>query len=375
MWSVDIRTVVVRDGDYRAIVEVLGTRQLNRATLARQFLLERVDLTAVAAVERLAGMQAQAPHAPYVGLWSRLAGFHPDDVGTALVDRRLVRAGLMRGTIHLVSAADALAWGPLTKVVLERALNANFGRRLTGVDLGVLVERTVALLARRPHTRAELAAALHPLWPGHDKLDLAYAATCLVPVVQIPPRGVWGESGQATWASMADWLGESAGGSLADMIVRFLTAFGPASVRDMRTWSGLTRLREVVADMDLRTYRDERGTTLYDLPDAELPDPDTPAPPRFLPEYDNLLLSYADRERVAANHRAVPLPPGPGGVCGTLLVDGFWRGTWRITRADGTATLLVEPFEPLTDDVTEEAARLVRFAAPDAEHHDVKIVR
>lgn len=351
-------------------------RQLNRASLDRQLLLDRVDLPACGAVERLAGMQGQAPDAPYVGLWSRLVGFRSEELAKALVDRQVVRAGLMRATIHLVTAADALAWGPLTKPIAERGLVANFGKRLAGVDLADLVEDSVELLTERPRTRAELGAALSQKWPDNDKMALAYAATCLVPVVQVPPRGVWGETGQATWTTTASWLSADAAGSVADMIIRYLGAFGPASVRDMRTWSGLTKLRDVVAGLDLRTYRDEHGVALFDLPDAELPDPETPAPPRFLPEYDNLLLSYADRARVAADDRAVPLPPGIGGACGTLLVDGFWRGTWRITRADDTATLVIEPFEPLgvVDAVTEEGARLLAFAAADAGRHDVEIM-
>lgn len=356
-------------------MDVIGVRQLNRASLARQLLLERADLPAETAIERVAGLQGQSPNAPYVGLWSRLGAFRHEELAAALLDRRVARAALMRATIHLVTAPDALAWGPLTRPIAERVLRTNFGRGLVGVDLAELAADTIGLLADRALTRAELAAVLAGKWPDNERMTLAYAATSLVPVVQVPPRGVWGENAQATWTTMDSWLGVGPVGSVADMIVRFLAAFGPASVRDMQTWSGLTRLREVVPTLDLRVYQDEHGVTLYDLPDAGLPDPDTPAPPRFLPEYDNLLLSYADRARVAADHRAVPLPPGIGGTSGTLLVDGFWRGAWRIERADATATLVIEPFEPLgdVDAVLQEAADLLGFAAADADRHDVEI--
>lgn len=350
----------------------LGLRQLNRASLARQLLLERAELPVEKAVERLAGLQAQAPNAPYVGLWSRVAAFRHDELATALLQRRLVRAGLLRGTIHLVTAADTIAWGPLTRPVFERGLRSNFGKRLVGVDLAELVTDSLAALAQGPRTRAELAAALSKKWPDNDRMALAYAATSLIPLVQVPPRGIWGDNAQATWTTTDEWLGSGPAGTVAGLISRFLAAFGPAGVRDMQTWSGLTRLREVVATMDLRTYTDEQGQQLYDLPDAALPDPETPAPPRFLPEYDNLLLGYAHRTRVAANHRAVPLPPGLGGTCGSLLVDGFWRAEWRIDRTGDTATLVVEPFEPIGD-VTEEALALLRFAAADAQRHEVRV--
>jgi hypothetical protein len=357
-------------------MDVIGVRQLNRASLDRQLLLDRVELPVREAIERLAGLQGQSPNAPYVGLWSRLAAFRHEELATELLARRVVRAGLMRATIHLVTATDALAWGPLTKPIAERGLRSNFSKRLVGVDLAELRADSVALLAERPRTRAELAAVLSEKWPDNDRMALAYAATYLVPVVQVPPRGVWGDTAQATWTTTDSWLGPGQAGSVSDMIVRFLRAFGPASVRDMQTWSGLTRLREVTETLDLREYRDEHGGTLYDLPDAELPDPDTPAPPRFLPEYDNLQLSYADRTRVNADHRAVPLPPGIGGSCGTVLVDGFWQATWRIERAEGQATLVIEPYAPLgdVDAVTKEGMGLLAFAAADAARHDVMIM-
>lgn len=348
----------------------MDPRQLNRASLDRQLLLARADLPLVTAVERLAGLQAQAPNAPYVALHSRLAHFRPDDLAAALTERTLVRTTLLRGTIHLVSATDAVAWYPLVRPVLERGFAGNFRARLPGVDIAALVAEATELLGSRPWTRAELGAALAATRPGSDPTALAYAATYLVPVVQVPPRAVWGRTGPATWLATPAWLPDTRGhASPEDLIRRCLAAFGPATVRDIQTWCGLTRLREVTDRLGdrLRTYPGERGT-LFDLPDAVLPDPETPAPPGFLPEYDNLLLSYADRDWVGAGHRAVPLPPGIGGTSGSLLVDGFWQATWRLA---GDRTLVVEPFHRLSRAdmaaVVEEGHRLLGLIAAGAD--------
>lgn len=350
----------------------MDLRQLNRASLERQLLLERTDLPVATAVDRLAGMQAQAPNAPYVGLMSRLADFRPDELATALTDRTLVRTSLLRGTIHLVSAADAVAWYPLVRPVLERGFASNFRPRLPGVDVAELVAEATELLSSRAWTRTELGARLAASRPGSDPSALAYAATYLVPVVQVPPRAVWGRSAPAAWLATPAWLPDThTHATLADLVRRCLAAFGPATVRDIQTWCGLTRLREVTDQIgdELRTYPGEHGT-LYDLPDATLPDPETPAPPRFLPEYDNLLLSYADRDRVGAGHRPVPLPPGIGGTSGSLLVDGFWQAGWRLENG---STLVIEPFHRLARAdvaaVTEEGHRLLGLIAADADDH------
>lgn len=357
-------------------MQTLSLRQLNRASLDRQLLLTRADIPVTAAVDALAGLQAQAPNAPYVALWSRLSPFDPGDLATALVDRRLVRAPLMRGTIHLVGAVDAVTWYPLVRPVLERGFATNFARRLPGVDIETLLSDCEKLLVE-PLTRAQLGAALVERWQFQDRTAMAYAATYLLPVVQVPPRGVWGRSAQATWTNMATWLGDTipADSSPDRMITRYLTAFGPASVRDIQTWCGLTRLREIVERMDLRAYRDENGAELFDTPDGTIPDPDTPAPPRFLAEYDNLLLSYADRARVGVG-QAIPLPPGIGGTAGTLLVNGLWQANWHLDRADDRATLVIEPFENLhdTSEVTAEAMRLLDLIAKD-EQHDIVITK
>jgi hypothetical protein len=197
-------------------------------------------------------------------------------------------------------------------------------------------------------------------------MSLAYAVTYLVPVVQVPPRGIWGKNAQATWTTAESWLGEPIGPAKPEavdaLVLRYLAAFGPATVADIQTWSGLTRLREVTDRLELRAYQGPDGAELLDLVDKELPTEDVPAPPRFLPEYDNLLLSHADRRRVIPHAYPVPLWPGNGATQGTLLIDGVWDAIWKITAE----ALTITPFRRLTaaeeSAITDEAARLLAFA-------------
>jgi len=347
---------------------VLDQRALGRATLERQLLLKRSEMSALGAVEHLVGMQAQSPFAPYVGLWSRLESFDPDDLARAILDGHATRAPLMRATIHLVTARDCQALHPLTQPVLARAFSGQaFARGLAGLDLVDLVSAGRTLLSKQPHTRAELGEALGERWPDHDPASLALAVTYLLPVVQVPPRGVWGSTGEARWATTDSWLG---GPEVApdlsrdDVVSRYLGAFGPATIADVRTWSGFTGLREILERLRprLRTFADERGNELFDLPDAPRPDPESPAPPRFLPEFDNLLLSHAERSRVIAeaDRRRVF---GKGAV----LVDGYVRGAWSVSRNGQAAALVIEPFVPLADAdigaVTAEGEALLDLVA------------
>ncbi len=354
--------------------EVLGLRALNRALLERQLLLRRRKLPALDAIEHLVGMQAQAPDPPYVGLWTRLEGFRPDELGRLILDRRAVRVALMRNTVHLVTARDCLALRPLVQPVLDRGLRPSHAHRegIEGVDIEVLVATGRALLEERPRTARELGELLRERWPDRDPASLARAIRHLVPLVQVPPRGVWGKSGPAAHTTAEAWLGRplDPDPSLDEMVVRYLGAFGPATVKDVQTWSGLTRLGEVADRLRsrLRSFSDEHGKELLDLPAAPRPDPDTPAPPRFLPEFDNLILSYADRTRVIANDYRKAIASKNGMVPATVLVDGFVRGTWRKTeRARGKVTLVIEPFEPLAkkerDALSEEGERLLRFVS------------
>jgi hypothetical protein len=365
---------------------VLGVRALNRALLERQMLLRRRQMSAAEAIEHLVGMQAQEPYDPYVGLWTRLEGFRPDELAALITDRRVVRASLMRATIHLVTGRDCLRLRPVVQSVLERDVypNSTYGReRLAGLDVGAVLAAGRTLLEERPRTNAELRELLGARWPERDPAALAYAVRGLLPVVHVPPRGVWGVGGPVALTTVEAWLGRGVdpGPEPGEAVLRYLRAFGPATVADIRTWSRLTGLRAVVERLRprLRTFSDERGRELFDVPDGPLHDAATPAPPRFLPQFDNALLSHDDRTRIVSAECRKRLIAGGGmGSAGTVLVDGFVRGTWKITRQRDTATLRIEPFGPLSkedrDAVTEEGEQLVRFVGEGAETFEVRLV-
>jgi len=365
--------------------ETLRLRALNRALLERQLLVRRSPLSTLEALEHLVGMQAQAPDPPYVGLWTRLEGFHPDELVRLITSRSAVRIALMRNTVHLVSARDCLKLRPLVQPVLDRGLHANRAHRagIEGVDIEALVAAGRALLEERPRTARELGMHLQERWPGRDAVSLARAIRHLVPLIQVPPRGLWGRSGPAAHTTAEAWLGRplDPDPSLEEMVQRYLEAFGPATVKDVQTWSGLTRLGEVTDRLrsHLRTFRDEHGRELFDLPDAPRPDPDAPAPPRFLPEFDNLILSHADRTRIIADDHRRVIASKNGMVPATVLVDGFVRGTWKIERTRGKATLVIEPFEPLArkdrEALAEEGERLIRFTGAGAEPFEIRFAR
>lgn len=357
---------------------VLSIRSLNRALLHRQGLLARTSWSVEEAIERLVGIQAQAPLAPYVGLWSRIDAFDPESLSARLQDRRTVRAtAMLRTTIHLHTAHDALLIRPLLQPVMERTLRSSpFAKRLAGVDLAAVTEAGRELLEGEPLTIAELGRRLEGRWPDRDPSALAYAVRYIVPLVQVPPRGVWGSSAAPRVTTLTGWLDRqllpATRTNLQDLIRRYLSAFGPATVADVSTWSWLTGLGEVINAMraELETHRDDNGRELFDVPGAALPDPDQHAPVRFLPEYDNVLLSHADRTRVNPTGRSIPLPPGNGASLGTFLVDGFMRGTWRVRReATATAALTIEAEPTLTRverrEVEEEGRALLAFVAPD----------
>ncbi|HEX2312487.1 MAG TPA: winged helix DNA-binding domain-containing protein [Thermomonospora sp.] len=366
--------------------EVLGRRAVNRATLARQFLLERSTLPVAEVVERLAGLQAQTPHSWYVGLWNRIAHFQAEQAADLLTGRAAVRMALMRSTIHFVTAEDALWMRPLVQIVTDRSTHTAFGKHLVGLDRGEVAVAGRALVDKEPLTPSRLGALLAEHgraagWGDRDPAALAQAVRAWVPLVQVPPRGVWGRSGPIAHTSAEAWLGRP----LEDdpprerLVLRYLAAFGPATVKDVQTWSGLTRLREVVDRLRDRlvVLRDEEGRELFDLPDAPRPGPDVPAPVRFMYDFDNLFLSHADRTRVltpAYQEQTWPRNVAPS----LLLVDGFADGSWKIARSGDTATLHVKPFRPLTAaeraEVTEEGARLLEFAEPTAGVKDVRLM-
>ena len=354
--------------------EILDRRALNRAFLERQMLLRRRKVAASGAIEHLVGMQAQAPNPPYIGLWTRLEGFQPEELSRLISDRQAVRIALMRNTIHLVTAGDCLKLRPLVQPIFDRDLRTNYshGAALKGLDLDAVAAAGRALLEEKPRTGRELGALLAERWPDRAPISLAHAVRGREPLVQVPPRGIWGESGPAAHTTAESWLGRPLDHdySLGEMVTRYLRAFGPATVMDAQTWSGLTRLREVFEQLGpgLLTFRDENGKELFDLPDAPRPDPGVPAPPRFLPEFDNATLSHADRTRIIPDEYRKAIASRNGMVPGMVLVDGFVRGTWKVQRTKKAAALEITPFEPLRDDddreaLSREGKRLLRFVA------------
>ncbi|KQV94339.1 winged helix DNA-binding domain-containing protein [Streptomyces sp. Root369] len=356
-----------------ASAPVLSPRALNRATLDRQLLLRRTGLSAKAAVGHLLGLQAQNVKPPYYALAARLDGFAPEELSELMADREVVRIVTMRSTIHTHTAEDCLTLRPLVQPARDREL-INFRKGLQGVDLDRLAVLARELVEAEPRTMKQLREALLAEWPDADPQALAIAARCKLPLVQVTPRGLWGRSGQVALTTAEHWLGRPTEPSPTEplptptpdaTVLRYLAAFGPASVKDMQTWAGLTRLRDAFERLRprLRTFRDENGVELFDLPDAPRPAEDTPAPPRFLPEFDNLLLSHADRTRVVPKEYWGRSWQGNQAYC-TLLVDGFLAGVWKLTGD----TLVVEPFDRLTraqqKDVTAEGQRMLATLYP-----------
>jgi hypothetical protein len=361
---------------------VLDRRALNRALLERQMLLGRSTLSASRMIEHLVGIQAQVPNAPYLALWTRIRNFHQDSLTRLITTRRVVRIALMRSTIHMVTARDCLELRPLVQPVIVRGLKGSFGKALAGVDLAALAAAARTLVEEQPRTLNDIGVLLKKRFRNRDPFALGYAARALVPMVQIPPRGIWGETGAGARTSAEHWLGRplATAPSPDKLLLRYLRAFGPASVLDAQTWCGLTGLGDVIERLrpGLRSFRDDRGRELFDLPTAPRPDPAIEAPPRFLPEFDNVLLAYLDRSRILpVEHRSKAIGSGAL-MTGTVLIDGFVRARWKTQRQKGRTTLTIEPFARVTREdrvsVIEEGARLLGFAAADEATHEVRVV-
>ena len=353
---------------------MISDRGLNRTLLRRQFLLDRVDRPALDVVEHLVGLQAQEPADPYVALWDRIAGFDPAELAAAVATGDAVRIALQRSTIHLVSSADCAALRPVLQPVLERMARASFGTRLAGVDQVELAEVASLLVAEQPLTFGELGRLLSDRWPQRPENALAQTARALVPMVQLPPRGVWGRSGRALHGLAADRIDRPFAADAAPdrLVLRYLAAFGPATVADVQNWSGLTRLAEVVDRLrpSLRTDRAEDGRELLDRPDAPREEEDRPAPVRFLPQFDNVLLGHADRGRI--------VPAGAAALFGAdyhwapVLVDGMLRASWRLDRKVGVLHVRAPGLSKAEQAaVAEEGVALLGLLAPGAAGPDV----
>jgi hypothetical protein len=363
----------------------LDRRARNRALLARQWLLDPPRrATALEAIEQLVGLQAQDVKAPYFQLWARLADFDASELSTLLEQRAAVRIVLMRGTIHLTSAPDALLLRPLVQEVITRATEGNWSAGVHGVDRAQLAAAGRALVEAEPRTFAQLGPLLAERWPGADPPSLAQQVRALVPLVQVPPRGLWGRSGAPAHTSIERWLDGApapAERTIDDMVRRYLGAFGPATVKDMQKWSGLTRLGEAFARLrdELVVFTDaetSRGE-LFDLPGAPRPAADTPIAPRLVGPFDNLVLSHADADHVLPLEHRPKVMTQNGLIAGMVLIDGFVAGNWRIKANKKHATLTVATFGPKAYRKKDRAAiardgdRLLAFAAPEATAREV----
>jgi hypothetical protein len=344
-------------------MDVLSDRALSRATLARQFLLERVRRPALSVVEHLVGMQGQDPELPYFGLWSRVEGFALADLTNLLEERLILRATLFRGTQHLLATSDYLWMRPLLQPMLDVWQRGSFGRHTTGIAPQELAARARELLAAGTLTRPELGRALAERWPHCEPQWLARSVQGLLPIVHPTPDGTWGRRGPTPFADAELLLGRPLESRpLSELVLRYLAAYGPASVKDMQAWSGMTRLREVFEPLrpHLRTFRNDSGAELFDLPDAPRPDPDRPAPARFMPTFDNVFFGHADRSRIIAAERRPYLVADAA-----LTVDGMVRGLWKIR----SGVIEVRLFTPLTPpervEVCREGAALSRLAGVD----------
>lgn len=343
---------------------MLTARELNRALLARQLLLERSALPLVRAVEQVGGLQTQYAPSAYVALWSRLRDFRREALTEALEARRVVQATLMRVTIHIVSARDF----PLLAVGLRRERRGWWlrvqRRQAEALDMEAVAARVRGLLARGPLRAAEIgerlrSAGLPPMaWSG---------AGLWIDLVRVPPSGTWEQRRADLFGLAEDWVGRSSATEekgLEHLVRRYLGGFGPAPLGDIASWAGLSlsTLRAVVGRMRLRRFRDEGGAELLDLPAVPLPDPDTPAPVRFLPTWDATLLVHARRTQILPErYRSLVFNTRTPHSVPTFLVDGAVAGTWRYEAGRVRLTAFGRISRAIRSDLEEEAERLAAF--------------
>jgi Winged helix DNA-binding domain len=384
-----IVSIATRVGERKRVKEggkgnVLDRRALNRALLERQLLLRRHTMPAADVIEHLVGMQAQNPLDPYYAAWTRLNDFDHQELSDLMTDRKAVRLAMMRSTIHLVSARDCLSFRSVLQPAQDKIFYSSspFGRQIKDMDIDALVAAGRAIVEEKPCTLAELGKRLSERWPDLDAQSMAYGIRNYAPLVQVPPRGLWGKSGQPTLTTAEHWLGQPVADVTTpdDLILRYLGAFGPATVLDAQYWSGLTQLSDAFERLRSRlvTFRDERGKELFDLPEAPRPDPATPATPRFLPQYDNVLLGHADRSRIVTDKAQGQEFIIKNRFPGTILVDGFLSGIWKIIRERRAATMFIRLFAPISDAdmhaLTEEANRLLVFAEANTESREIEFL-
>jgi hypothetical protein len=359
---------------------VLSPRALNRATLARQLLAARERIGVVAAIERLAGLQAQVPKPPFIGLWTRIEGFERAQLATALAKKLVVRTTAMRGTLHLLGTRDYLALRGALQPGLSAGMRSILRERAGELDVEGLCSFASKLFDSRPRTFEALRDELRAGFPKLDERAAAYAVRTHLALVQVPTDDPWSFPASADFATAREWLGKTPGVAVdpAPLIRRYLAAFGPASVADAQTWSGLAGLRDAFEELrdELVVFRDARKRELFDLVDAPRPPEVAPAPPRFLPEFDNLVLAHDDRSRFMDDEHRPRIVTKNLRVLATFLIDGRVAGTWTIERKKSAATLMIEPFGKLAKSEREalglEGERLLAFTDPDADRRTLR---
>jgi hypothetical protein len=345
---------------------VLNARELNRALLARQLLLERSSLPLPRALERVAGLQTQYAPSGYVSLWTRLRDFHREELTRALERRRVVQATLMRVTIHTVSARDFQPFAAAIRRGRREWWSAAYRRHVESLDMVAIAERVRRHLSAGPRQASELKELL----ASEGVPAVAWSGLGLwIDLVRVPPSGTWGRRRADLYGLADDWLGTSSPSEaegLEHLVRRYLGGFGPASVKDMASWAGLSvrTLAPVVERMSLRRFRDEQGGELLDVPRAPIPDQDTPTPVRFLPTWEAMLLVHARRTEVLPEeYRPLVFNTRTPHSVSTFLVNGSVAGIWR--HEGGRVHW--EPFEPLPRvarrELQEEAKGLAAFHA------------
>ena len=358
--------------------QTLSLRQLNRTLLARQLLLERQEIDCEKAITTLIALQSQIPNPPYIGLWTRLHGFEKRQLTESLESRAVVRAPWIRSTLHLVMAEDHQRYQAVIQPALARGLRSFFGARAKGLDIVKLIAIAKPYLEAETPAIGALRDKLQEHDPHEDKQAMAYAVRSYLPLVQVPPSGAWGVGTRATYTTAESWLGAASPSNLGSLFRRYLAAFGPADAMDFQTWTGMTRLKSQLNETlgTLVTYHDERGRLLYDLPGLPIVDEETPAPIRFLPEYDNILISHKDRGRILPEKYRKNVFVSAGRVLGSVVIDGFVGAIWKVERDKNRATLRVTLFETQADEVLDsikmEGMALARFIEEDAESQRVE---
>lgn len=360
--------------------ETLSTKALNRALLARQILLSRQEASASSVVSHLVGLQAQQPQPPFVGLWTRVAGFERAALLQLLHDRKIIRSTLMRGTLHLMTADDYQSLRSTLQPGLTAGMHSVLRDRAKALNILDLIVAARALFLKRPLTFTELRAALLEQFPDLDERAIGYAVRTHLPLVAVPAAVDWGFRADSEFAEAESWLRGSIDPEERPehFVERYLAAFGPATPTDFQAWSGLSAARALFDSLRprLQTFRDDRKRELFDLPEAPRPPEDAPAPVRFLPGFDNVILSHADRTRIIATEHRSLVTTRNLQVLPTFLVDGFVAGTWKCVRELKTACLTIAPFASLRKiekaALTEEAEPLARFIEPEAESWTVR---